>query len=108
MLDYKIFNTNIRGFQIDSQLQESRFEIDNQWTSYTTSWIEGHPSDRLIVFRPQSTRAFLGCIRVYKDKNKLWDVFNEEGAFIGRIPKECPFEAMLVEIKLIRQKEAHN
>ena len=94
---------NIQKF---SQIQESHVEIDKQWTSYTAIMIEGHPTDYLIVFRPLSTRKSLGCIRIYCDSDKkLWDKHNEGGTWIGRVPKDCPVEAMRVEVKTIKLKE---
>lgn len=95
-------------YQIDSHFQESQIEIDTQWKPYTTAWIESLPKDCLIAFRPLSTRTHLGCIRVYQGDNKLWDNYNESGTFVGKIPRDCAFEAMLVEIKFIRLKEVQN
>lgn len=70
--------------------------------------IEGHPTDYLMVFRPQPTQKLLGCIRVYRDGDKLWDKDNEGGTWIGKIPKDCPVEAMLVQAKTIKQKGDQN
>lgn len=68
--------------------------------------IQSHPKDRLVVFRPQLSRDLLGCIRVYKPgtTTKLWDVFDTNGTFIGIVPKDCAFEAMLVDLKLLTLK----
>lgn len=68
--------------------------------------IKEHATDRLIIFRPLRDKRLLGCIRVYRAGStaKLWDEFDTDGTFIGKIPKGCPFEAMSVEIKLITFK----
>lgn len=94
--------------QIFSEIRETQVEIDKQWTSYTAIMIEGHSTDYFIAFRPLSTRNFLGCIRVYRDSYKLWDKHNAGGTWIGKIPKGCPFEAMLVEVKRIKLKDDQN
>ncbi|KAL2367880.1 hypothetical protein BDBG_07304 [Blastomyces gilchristii SLH14081] len=93
--------------ELDNELQESQVEIDSQWTPYMVKMIQGHPTDRLIVFRPQTSNKVLGCIRVYKagTTTKIWDVYDTNGTFIGKVPKNCAFEAMLVEVKLITQKD---
>lgn len=68
--------------------------------------VQSYPRDRLVVFRPQRSRELLGCIRVYKagTTTKLWDVFDTNGIFIGKVPKDCAFEAMLVDVKLLTLK----
>lgn len=65
--------------------------------------VQSFPADRLIVFRPQQSSKLLGCIRVYKagTTTKLWDVFDTDGIFIGKVPKDCAFEAMLVQVKML-------
>lgn len=35
---------------------------------------------------------------------KLWDVFDTDGIFIGKVPKDCHFEAMLVDVKMVTLK----
>jgi hypothetical protein len=91
------------GIQLDAEFQDPNVQIDDQWTPYDAKLIDGRPTDRLIVFRPQKLRSHLGCIRVYEagTNTKLWDVFQAKGSYIGKIPKNCSFEAMLVEVKLI-------
>lgn len=94
--------------QLEPELQESEVKIDDVWTPHTARLIKGHPAKRLIVFRPWDSQKLLGCIRVYKSGTtvKLWDVYDREGTFIGKIPKNCPFEAMLVEVKFITWTES--
>ncbi|OKL55259.1 hypothetical protein UA08_09478 [Talaromyces atroroseus] len=96
--------------ELDAQFQESQIEVDSQWTSYTVKLIPGHPADRLIVFRPQQSRKLLGCIRVYEagTTTKIWDVYDTDGTFIGKVPKDCAFEAMMVDTKSITLKETQN
>ncbi|KAL3468749.1 hypothetical protein BJX99DRAFT_105258 [Aspergillus californicus] len=112
---YRSISSDTEGYEeilekakeLDAKFHDSNVEIDNHWTAHNAKLIEGHPTDRLIVFRPQKSSKFLGCIRVYEagttvgTTTKLWDVFEVEGTYIGKIPRECPFEAMLVEVKLI-------
>lgn len=85
-------------------------EVDKNWTLYTLKMVPGHPTDRLIVFRPHPSRDLLGCIRVYRAGTtvKLWDVYDSRDTFIGIVPKDCPFEAMVVEVKFIKQKESQS
>lgn len=96
--------------QLDARFQESQVEVERQWTSYTVKLMPGYPADRLIVFRPQQSRKLLGCIRVYKagTTTKIWDVYDTDGTFIGIVPKDCTFEAMVVDIKLITLKETQS
>ncbi|CEL06323.1 hypothetical protein ASPCAL07429 [Aspergillus calidoustus] len=100
--------------ELDARFHGSNVEIDHRWTTHNAKLIEGHPTDRLIVFRPQKSSKLLGCIRVYEAETtvgkttKLWDVFEVEGTYIGKIPKDCPFEAMLVEVKLITLNDHAN
>lgn len=96
--------------ELDARFQESQVEVERQWTSYTVKLMPGYPADRLIVFRPQQSRKLLGCIRVYKagTTTKIWDVYDTDGTFIGIVPKDCTFEAMVVDIKLITLKETQS
>lgn len=62
------------------------------------------PKKRLVVFRPKLPSRILGCVRVrdaQDQKKKVWDVHNCGGIYMGLVPEECPFEAMVVEIRLI-------
>lgn len=70
--------------------------------------LPGHPIDRLIVFRPHLSRDLLGCIRVYRAGTtvKLWDVYDSRDMLIGIILKDCPFKAMVVEVKFTKRKES--
>jgi hypothetical protein len=79
-------------------------DVDEDWKYYYTDIIPGHTSERLVVFRPHPPATKLGCVRVLKAENMkemIWDRYNCEGIYIGRVPAGCPFEAMVVEIKLI-------
>ena len=79
-------------------------DVDEDWKYYYTDIVSGHTSERLVVFRAQPPSTRLGCVRVLKDqdmKEMIWDRYNCEGIYIGRVPAGCPFEAMVVEIKLI-------
>lgn len=109
-LYWKTFETNRSGIQLDGQLQVSLFEVDQTWTSYTLKMIPGHPTNRLIVFRPHLSRDLLGCIRVYQAGTtaKLWDVYDSRDTFIGKVPKDCAFEAMVVDVKFIKQRESQS
>jgi hypothetical protein len=60
--------------------------------------------DRIIVFRAREPSKQFGCIRVREKENltqTVWDLVGKEGIYIGVIPAECPFEAMLVEVMLM-------
>lgn len=37
-------------------------------------------------------------------KEMRWDIVRKEGMYMGSVPAGCPFEAMLVEVKLITPK----
>ncbi|PYH75348.1 hypothetical protein BO82DRAFT_360095 [Aspergillus uvarum CBS 121591] len=89
--------------ELDAQFQEPGVEIDSHWTPYTIKVVQGIPVDRLVVFRPHESNKLLGCIRVYRagTTTKLWDVFETDGIFIGKVPKDCAFEAMLVQVKML-------
>ncbi|KAJ5142471.1 uncharacterized protein N7515_001258 [Penicillium bovifimosum] len=96
--------------ELDGELQVSLFEVDQTWTSYTLKMIPGHPTNRFIVFRPLLSRDLLGCIRVYEAGTtaQLWDVYDSRDTFIGKIPKDCAFEAMVVDVKFIKQRESQS
>ncbi|EKV04609.1 hypothetical protein PDIG_88360 [Penicillium digitatum PHI26] len=96
--------------ELDGQLQVSLFEVDQTWTSYTLKMIPGHLTNRLIVFRPHLSRDLLGCIRVYQAGTtaKLWDVYDSRDTFIGKVPKDCAIEAMVVDVKFIKQRESQS
>jgi hypothetical protein len=83
---------------------ESLVDIDEDWKYYHMDIVSGHTSERLVVFRARPPSKRLGCVRVSKDqdlKEMIWDRYNCEGIYIGHVPAGCPFEAMVVEIKLI-------
>ncbi|KAK2742932.1 hypothetical protein FQN57_005062 [Myotisia sp. PD_48] len=92
-----------KASELDSQVLASHVKIDRQWTSFMVKKIAGAPQDRLILFRPQQARNILKCIRVYQPgtNDLLWDLYNAEGIFIGKVPKDCAFDAMLVDLKFI-------
>jgi len=80
--------------------------IDEDWTYYHARLLDGHPKDRVVVFRARSPSTFFGCVRVYdkQSKTKLWDIDNQKGLYMGRIPAECRFELMIIEVKFITPK----
>lgn len=88
------------------ELNESSTEIDS-WMYYHTYEVPTHTKDRIVVFKTPQSCPQIGCIRV-RDKNNVkktvWEVVGREGAYIGLVPAGCPFEAMLVDVKLITPK----
>ncbi|KAL8674150.1 MAG: hypothetical protein Q9168_001444 [Polycauliona sp. 1 TL-2023] len=80
--------------------------IDEDWTYYNARLLEGHSKDRVVVFRARSPATTFGCVRVYDKQGgkKLWDIDNQNGLYMGRIPAECRFELMVIEVKFITQK----
>jgi len=78
--------------------------IDENWTPYLAGMISGHHTQRLVVFKAGAGSKFIGCLRVLEAqdiKNMIWDKVRCEGIWMGLVPENCPFEAMLVDIKLI-------
>ncbi|KAH7113099.1 hypothetical protein EDB81DRAFT_893819 [Dactylonectria macrodidyma] len=77
---------------------------------------ESHPTDRIIVFRPLKGKPQFGCIRVLRGetanqddirkdkKGPVWEEKRGGGTFVGLIPAECRFEAMVIEIKFIAER----
>jgi hypothetical protein len=95
-----------------SKFNEFSTEVDS-WTYYYTDEVSKHAKDRIVVFKaPESSTepessSRIGCIRVRdKDdiKKTVWDVVGKEGVYIGLVPAGCPFEAMVVVVKLITPK----
>ncbi|KAF2182613.1 hypothetical protein K469DRAFT_586033, partial [Zopfia rhizophila CBS 207.26] len=81
-------------------------EVDS-WTHYYTDEVPKHAKDRVVVFKAPQSSLRIGCIRVRdKDdiKKTVWDVVGREGMYIGLVPAGCPFEAMVVDVKLITPK----
>jgi hypothetical protein len=83
---------------------ENSFDI-TPWTKYDGKIVPCHTKDRLVVFRPPKDTKKFGCIRVRdKDQKKLWDVVQDAGLYVGLVPADCAFEAMLVDAKIITPK----
>jgi hypothetical protein len=76
--------------------------VDEEWTYYYTRMVPSHTTERVVIFRARSPSKNLGCVRVVDGQEEMiWDVVNSGGTYMGHVPAGCPFEAMLVEIKLI-------
>ena len=81
--------------------------MDEQWTYHYTKMIPSHSAERVVAFRAQPPSKQVGCVRVLDGqdvKEMIWDVVGKEGTYMGRVPAGSPFEAMLVEVKLIMPK----
>ncbi|KAK1762500.1 hypothetical protein QBC33DRAFT_281630 [Phialemonium atrogriseum] len=86
---------------------------------------KAHPTDRVIVFRPQAGLEGFGCIRIrvlkkdeddkHGDRDKqnkhkvtknatVWEKVRGKGAYIGMIPAGCRFEAMYVDVNLVTKR----
>ncbi|PYH80611.1 hypothetical protein BO82DRAFT_355324 [Aspergillus uvarum CBS 121591] len=71
--------------------------------------VEGYRNKRVVIFRPAPFDKWLGCIRARNGSNFkeiIWDAVNLENIYMGLLPANCPFEAMLVEIKLVTAEAA--
>jgi len=91
--------------EFGADFNESEVDLESEWTSYTVRLFDKTTVSRLILFRPLSSSKTLGCIRVISNQNSVkWEVVQKGGIFLGLVPPECTFEAMLVEVKLITQK----
>lgn len=78
---------------------------------------ESHSSDRIIIFQPYKGQQMSGCIRVLKSetssqgdatkerKGPVWDVVRTVGSYAGLVPAGCPFEAMLVQVRFIAERQ---
>ncbi|OCK74895.1 hypothetical protein K432DRAFT_386534 [Lepidopterella palustris CBS 459.81] len=90
-----------------SEFNDAHTEVDPKWTYYYTDMVPSHTKDRIVIFRAQPPSKQLGCVRV-RDKHDItktiWDSVGKEGIYMGDVPAGCPFEAMLVEVKLITPK----
>lgn len=96
----------IAAQEFGDKFNESSAEVDS-WTYYYTDEVPNHSTDRVVVFKAPKSSTRIGCIRVLdKDdiKKVVWDVVGREGVYIGLVPAECPFEAMVVDVRLITPK----
>jgi hypothetical protein len=99
-----------KNFSI-SQANDNGFEIVHGRV------YESHPSDRIIIFQPHSGQQMFGCIRVLRSeapnqaeatkerKGPVWDVVRAVGSYAGLVPAGCPFEAMLVQVRFIAERQ---
>ncbi|BCR96716.1 uncharacterized protein AKAW2_30035A [Aspergillus luchuensis] len=85
---------------------ESKVDIEESWTTYTVKLFESSSIQRLIVFRPPSSSRFFNCIRVRNPQGAVeWEVLRKSDTYMGLVPTDCQFEAMLVELKLFTRKK---
>jgi len=90
------------------KFDESKINLDEDWTYYHARIVPSHTTERLVVLRPKPKSKVFGCVRVLDEQNNeemIWEVVQKEGAYIGHVPAQCSFEALLVEVKLITMKK---
>lgn len=102
--DVKIAAEAVKYFGND--FEESKLEFDSSWTPYTLRLFDGWLTERLIIFRPQSSSRFFDCIRVKNGSTGAveWEALRKTGVWMGLVPVNHQIEAMLVELKFIGRK----
>ena len=78
---------------------------------------ESHPSGRIIIFQPHKGQQMFGYKRVLQRetanqgeamkerKGPVWDVVRTVGSYAGLVPAGCPFEAMLVQVRFVAERQ---
>ncbi|KND88038.1 hypothetical protein TOPH_07336 [Tolypocladium ophioglossoides CBS 100239] len=111
---------NERLYEFNTENFGDSFSIShrdvNSFEPITGRIYESYPTDRIVVFRPRKGKKMFGCIRVLeretaaqdevtkKKKSPVWEEKRGGGPYVGLIPSECRFEAILVEIKFIMKR----
>ncbi|THC89111.1 hypothetical protein EYZ11_011438 [Aspergillus tanneri] len=90
-----------------STFEESKVDVEESWASYNVRLFESALTERLVLFRPPPSSKVFGCIRVRDGQRTVkWEAVRKSGLYMGFIPNGCHFEAMLVDVRLITQKES--